>query len=1549
MLDHAWVQENLDTYLAGELTRAERDRVERHADQCDSCGHALAEARQIEQMMSSVFADARHDPNLEERLVESLHAMPVRSAHRPMFWRIAVSAAAVLVVGLIGAAVQGLSGDDLFGVAEVKKDKESVQPGVDFVGGSSSVWDKELNKQYGTIHHGRNFNKEGFGDVEKYKDKLEQLKKFDSDPAALEIEREYKERTQGLEDDVKGPLVTLDRDKKDVAPGNPPGPVPAGKRLEGRDKEKEYGYDAPGRQPMPLKDVFKFRVDLDKGQAKAEEYYKVAEDVEKALKELKINTEKTKKDPPPSEGLPTIEVPPPLVTALKPTRDDALKSKLFATGPPMPTPSITPGYFNQPVAPVPPGTSPPPVVLTPPGGQPKPGDGGEKPGQGKGEPGSSKGDQKDNGQGKEGDQDKKPSENKPGGDKPGKETPKVEEPPAKVAPKLPIEANRKIIRTGEIDFEVTSFDKAVDDITVLIAGEKNKDGKFIRDPIPGAFVGTVNSDKLANGKMRGSIVVRMPPQFLDDFVRDLRRKLSEQGELKNQRIISLDVTKQYTDIESRLRAARAIEERLIQIIKTGKGEIKDLVAAEKELGVWRTKIEEMEGEIRYYSNQVALSTLTITLYEKEILAPTAIVITEHVRMRLEVDDVAKAHKAVMDAIEDAKINGRITKSELKQHVAGQLQSIIHAEIPPSKKIAFTVILQGLGITSVHDETQGQHSEGGSGKGSKIQRREDDVRFEIALYNTANVKPRLTADLKIATDDVPSAYDKLIKTINDPKVKGQIRDAKLDEKNKLNITGFIDFNVPGGAKDEIDKLIKSFGPELERFTVRAQVSELSTDRKFGYTILLRDFAAIPPQKAIMDIISTADVSDSYAKLQAAILEAKGQIADANLNELNKLDVVAKLDFTVPSDKKGVIDELLLKIGASMARTNVTAPVTQLSTNRKFGYVLTLRDLNTIQSNKSSDLKVSVVDVPAAYTKLTKAIDNAKGYVASTMLNDQDPQKQSALIVFSVPIAQKANMDSFLTDLGDVLKRLNAQAVANQLASDKKYTYTVALLDVNTVPATKASRWTAAVNDVPANYAKLTKAIADAKGHIADSTLNEQDKLNINAQILFSVPIAEKANMDRLLAELGDVLSRSNVPAPPNHLTSDKKFGYVVDLRDLITIEPSQRSKLSVAGANVPANYAKLLKEIADKKGLVGAAQLNEKDKLNISAQVTFIIPSDQKAYFEELLGKMGTTLSRDNMQASDKTQSTSRKFGYEVDLRDFANIPARETFTWHVTMSDVPATYDELKKAVTRARGWVSAARLDQDKKAEFNFDVPAAERGAIDQILTKAGALTSRTSSEVAVNTLATDQKVGYQVVLSSVASSKPREIVTLSFDIDDVDAKSSQITQILTSNKGLLIDSGIERKENGQTTAILVFDVPYSAQKTLIQQIGKPTTQKTTVNEKADKAPINEASTARLVITLNSAGSIISPESGVGAYVRKSLYLSFNILAIIGMSIIVGLSAIVPLVLLVWIGFKVYALMSSGESRSMAPTLATAAGPQPAADEDKPAEPSSGEPTAKP
>jgi len=70
-----------------------------------------------------------------------------------------------------------------------------------------------------------------------------------------------------------------------------------------------------------------------------------------------------------------------------------------------------------------------------------------------------------------------------------------------------------------------------------------------------------------------------------------------------------------------------MEDRLIQIIKIGKGEIKDLVAASAELGVWRTRSRDGRRD-PLLLQPVALSTLTIQLYEKEILAPTAIVVSE---------------------------------------------------------------------------------------------------------------------------------------------------------------------------------------------------------------------------------------------------------------------------------------------------------------------------------------------------------------------------------------------------------------------------------------------------------------------------------------------------------------------------------------------------------------------------------------------------------------------------------------------------------------------------------------------------------------------------------------------------------------------------------------------------------------------------------------------------------------------------------------------------------------------------------------------------------
>src|SRR5262249_33838038 len=146
------------------------------------------------------------------------------------------------------------------------------------------------------------------------------------------------------------------------------------------------------------------------------------------------------------------------------------------------------------------------------------------------------------------------------------------------------------------------------------------------------------------------------------------------GELKSQRIAAQDVSKVYNDTESELRAARAMEGRLLEIIKTGKGDVVDLLKAEKELAVWREKIEKMEGELRYYNNLISLSTLTLTLNERDIKTPTSASEQETVNAGIETDDVETAYADALKAISDAK--GRVTASELKKYEAGQFGASI---------------------------------------------------------------------------------------------------------------------------------------------------------------------------------------------------------------------------------------------------------------------------------------------------------------------------------------------------------------------------------------------------------------------------------------------------------------------------------------------------------------------------------------------------------------------------------------------------------------------------------------------------------------------------------------------------------------------------------------------------------------------------------------------------------------------------------------------------------------------------------------------------------
>jgi hypothetical protein len=283
------------------------------------------------------------------------------------------------------------------------------------------------------------------------------------------------------------------------------------------------------------------------------------------------------------------------------------------------------------------------------------------------------------------------------------------------------------------------------------------------------------------------------------------------------------------------------------------------------------------------------------------------------------------------------------------------------------------------------------------------------------------------------------------------------------------------------------------------------------------------------------------------------------------------------------------------------------------------------------------------------------------------------------------------------------------------------------------------------------------------------------------------------------------------------------------------------------------------------------------------------------------------------------------------LRDIANIPPRETFHVQLAAVDVGVAFRKLQDAVTASKGLVTVSQLQEDNKvrmeAKFEFDVPSGDKQqAIERLFGEVGAVFGRTSSQVPVNDLATDQKVGYRLVIRSTAAIPPRETVQIKVEVKDVDAQASDLRDIVSAAKGRVIDSTVDRHENGQVQGILKFEVPFVAQDSVLRQIKGAGTVVSQQAKRNPNVPENELTTSHIEVVLSGVTPIVPSDEGLGSYIRASLYLSFKVFSVCLMLIILGVSAVLPWVLVLVAAFKLYSRFV-GFRR---PHLAPATGPTP-------------------
>lgn len=171
--------------------------------------------------------------------------------------------------------------------------------------------------------------------------------------------------------------------------------------------------------------------------------------------------------------------------------------------------------------------------------------------------------------------------------------------PTEVAPNM-------VIRTATASVEVDSLEPAIAQIKQLAARL-------------GGYV--ANSDiEVGNHRQRqGDIEVKVPAERFEEALSGL----TPIGRLESVNVEAQDVGEEFVDITARMDNAKRLERRLIELLSTRTGKLKDVLAVEEALARVREEIERHEGRIRYLKAHTAMSTLTVTVHEPFPVVGTA--------------------------------------------------------------------------------------------------------------------------------------------------------------------------------------------------------------------------------------------------------------------------------------------------------------------------------------------------------------------------------------------------------------------------------------------------------------------------------------------------------------------------------------------------------------------------------------------------------------------------------------------------------------------------------------------------------------------------------------------------------------------------------------------------------------------------------------------------------------------------------------------------------------------------------------------------------------
>ncbi len=159
--------------------------------------------------------------------------------------------------------------------------------------------------------------------------------------------------------------------------------------------------------------------------------------------------------------------------------------------------------------------------------------------------------------------------------------------------------NRKLIERVNITVQTREYDSFIANIDTAV----NEYEGYIE-------YSDIYNDAEYSSNRRAYLTIRIPAENLDRFT----SIVSEIGTVINKGTSVEDITLQYVDTESHIKALRTEEETLIRLLEEAK-DLDDILVLQARLTEIRYQLESYESQLRSYDNLVTYATVELSVHE----------------------------------------------------------------------------------------------------------------------------------------------------------------------------------------------------------------------------------------------------------------------------------------------------------------------------------------------------------------------------------------------------------------------------------------------------------------------------------------------------------------------------------------------------------------------------------------------------------------------------------------------------------------------------------------------------------------------------------------------------------------------------------------------------------------------------------------------------------------------------------------------------------------------------------------------------------------------